>query len=384
MKQFFAVHNMDELEIHRQKWGSLSLSIRVCKKIEGKQMEAQHSPTYYMADETQKHFAPFFIPLDEIRNYFGDSIAIYSNWLLAYTKALIVPGTGGIIVALSQMYFGMCDEVTNKHPYTDKKCESGVDANVLAIPYSVYLALWSVLFLSKWQRRESELKFLWGSEDFEQLQQPRREFIGVLHVNHITHQEEMEHADLNVRSARLFAGSMTAFGFICATAFSAFLASAVALLSSPESRCVVKGAMGAENRTHFNLLFGLSSGAALAGYEDEGLNAGLVERDMTEYTCFLVEQDILAYDDVNATAFPIRVEWVTAWETGKSVWDQKKWGLLASFLNLFIIQVFGRVYEAVAVALNNWENHRTETEYEDSLIIKNFAFQVSYHRSYHH
>ena len=192
LKQFFAVHNMEELKIHREKWGSLSLSIRACTTIQGKQMESQHSATYHMADENMKHFAPFFIPLDEIRNYFGDSVAIYSNWLLAYTKALIVPGTGGIIVAFSQMYFGLCDDATNKHPYTDKKCESGVDANVLAIPYAVYLALWSVLFLSKWQRRESELKFLWGSEDFEQQQRPRREFIGVLHVNKITHQEDFD------------------------------------------------------------------------------------------------------------------------------------------------------------------------------------------------
>ena len=384
LKQFFAVHG--DLQWFQEKWGSLSLSIRVCTKVQGKDFETEHSPTYHMADESTKHFAPFFVPLDEIRNYFGDHIAIYSNWLLAYTKALIVPGVGGIIVAFSQMYFGMCDEVTNKHPYMDKKCESGVDANVLAIPYSVYLALWSVLFLSQWQRRESELRFMWGTEEFEEQQQPRRAFIGVLHVNHITHQEEIMHANLHVRSARLFAGSMMAFGFICATAFSAFLASAVKLLSSPESRCVVKGAMGAANRTEFNLLFGLSSGVSLAGYEDDGLNAGLVERDMTEYTCFLAEKDILAYAALNTTgtAFPFRVEWIAAWEAGTSVWDQQKWGLLSAFLNLLIIQVFGRIYEAVAVTLNNWENHRTETEYEDSLIIKNFAFQVSYHRIYHH
>jgi hypothetical protein len=50
LKQFFAVHNMEELNMHREKWGSCSLSIRACKKIEGKQMEAQHSLTYHMAD----------------------------------------------------------------------------------------------------------------------------------------------------------------------------------------------------------------------------------------------------------------------------------------------------------------------------------------------
>jgi hypothetical protein len=74
-------------------------------------------------------------------------------------------------------------------------------------------------------------------------------------------------------------------------------------------------------------------------YEDAGLNAGLVEREMTEYTCFLVEQDILAYmyDAVHSDAFPIRVEWVTAWETGKS--SHRLWSHLDAhyFISLVII-----------------------------------------------
>ena len=49
LKQFFAVHNMEELKIHREKWGSLSLSIRCCTTIQGKEMESQHSATYHMA-----------------------------------------------------------------------------------------------------------------------------------------------------------------------------------------------------------------------------------------------------------------------------------------------------------------------------------------------
>ena len=34
------------------------------------------------------------------------------------------------------------------------------------------------------------------------------------------------------------------------------------------------------------------------------------------------------------------------------------------------------VYQGVAVNLNNYENHRTDTQYEDALISKIFVFQL--------
>lgn len=38
--------------------------------------------------------------------------------------------------------------------------------------------------------------------------------------------------------------------------------------------------------------------------------------------------------------------------------------------------VMNKLYGGIAVTLNNWENHRTETEYEDHLISKVFLFQT--------
>lgn len=46
---------------------------------------------------------------------------------------------------------------------------------------------------------------------------------------------------------------------------------------------------------------------------------------------------------------------------------RRKWALLSSVLNLLIIQTFGIAYEYIATALCEWENHRTETEYEDAV-----------------
>lgn len=52
---------------------------------------------------------------------------------------------------------------------------------------------------------------------------------------------------------------------------------------------------------------------------------------------------------------------------------QKKWEILSAMLNLAIIAVFGVIFEGIAFKLNSYENHRTEAEFADALIAKNFA-----------
>lgn len=49
--------------------------------------------------------------------------------------------------------------------------------------------------------------------------------------------------------------------------------------------------------------------------------------------------------------------------------------VVPSILNAFSIFVLGRFYDFLAVKLTDWENHRTQTKYDDSLIIKLFVFQ---------
>ncbi|XP_052794757.1 anoctamin-4-like isoform X2 [Mya arenaria] len=49
--------------------------------------------------------------------------------------------------------------------------------------------------------------------------------------------------------------------------------------------------------------------------------------------------------------------------------------LLSSIMNAVSILILGRIYDYVARKLTDWENHRTDTKYNDALIIKLFAFQ---------
>lgn len=50
-------------------------------------------------------------------------------------------------------------------------------------------------------------------------------------------------------------------------------------------------------------------------------------------------------------------------------------GIIASVLNAIQIQVFNSLYGDYARSLNDYENYRTDTEYEDALIAKTFIFQ---------
>jgi hypothetical protein len=48
---------------------------------------------------------------------------------------------------------------------------------------------------------------------------------------------------------------------------------------------------------------------------------------------------------------------------------------IAAILNVTQILVLNVVYQSIAISLTQQENHRTETEYEDALVIKIFVFQ---------
>mmetsp|Transcript_20422 Transcript_20422/g.69393 ORF Transcript_20422/g.69393 Transcript_20422/m.69393 type:complete len:748 (+) Transcript_20422:84-2327(+) len=50
-------------------------------------------------------------------------------------------------------------------------------------------------------------------------------------------------------------------------------------------------------------------------------------------------------------------------------------GVYASLVNAVVIQVLNAVYFNLALKFNDYENHRTDTEYEDALIAKVFVFQ---------
>ena len=100
------------------------------------------------------------MPVDSVRDYFGDAVGLYAEWLSLYTRMLVWPALLGFVVWAAS--------------------PGSIEDNQLVLPYSIYLCIWSAVFLSIWKRRENELQFLWGSEEVEETAPVRRNFIGVL------------------------------------------------------------------------------------------------------------------------------------------------------------------------------------------------------------
>lgn len=51
--------------------------------------------------------------------------------------------------------------------------------------------------------------------------------------------------------------------------------------------------------------------------------------------------------------------------------------ILSALLNAVSILILGRIYDWIALKLTEWENHRTQTQFNDALIIKLFAFSFA-------
>ena len=279
----FPLHDKPVLKSLRERWGNFG--ILKLKVIEGCDPEylSMHS-MFHPENEPRQQPAMLWQPIDEIRDYFGDHVAIYFAWMELYTRGLFWPAGLGCFAMVTQFTVDTVDD----NPFT--------------IPYSVFFAAWSIVFLSSWKRRENELKFLWGTEGFEARERPRSEFKGRHVVNPETNRDEIVYTQPVKRAIVNVMSLLFSIMFCCVTIF-----------------CAVGATLIKDN-------------APINSWTDEQ----------------------------RAQATPI---------------DKYAYKAGASFLNLVIIVVGGLIYEAIARALTNWENHRTPTEWEDSIIFKNFLFQ---------
>ncbi|KAM9704791.1 anoctamin-2b isoform 1-T1 [Menidia menidia] len=131
-----------------------------------------------------------FQPIDLVRKYFGEKIGLYFAWLGVYTQLLIPASIVGIIV------FGygvatvdtnipsleMCAEHLNftMCPLCDGACDywhlstacgtaraSHLFDNPATVFFAIFMSLWAVLFLEQWKRRQISLSFSWDLTGIE-------------------------------------------------------------------------------------------------------------------------------------------------------------------------------------------------------------------------
>ncbi|KAF8572126.1 hypothetical protein P879_00175 [Paragonimus westermani] len=144
-------------------------------------------------------------PIDYVRHYFGEAVAFYFAWLGFYTSALVPVAIIGLLVFL----FGILGMVSD--PITREVCDQG--ANIIMCPmcsrdqcefwrlnascfrtklthlvdnegtvlFGVVMALWAIIFLELWKRRQITLAYRWNVYSLEPVDQPARpEFLALL------------------------------------------------------------------------------------------------------------------------------------------------------------------------------------------------------------
>ncbi|XP_040039244.2 anoctamin-7 [Gasterosteus aculeatus] len=277
--------------------------------------------SYWATWSSWRHYQP----LDHIREYFGEKIALYFAWLGFYTGWLLPASLVGTVVFLFGFWL-MATDVPAK-----ELCDSGnsftmcplcnicshwnyssicvtFKAGIMfdnggTVFFSVFMSLWSVTFLEYWKRTCSVLSHRWDCSEFQDIEErPRPEFTAMAPMtmrNSVTGAEE-PYFPHTKRLNRTMTGCMVIILMVIMVLM--FLMAVILY------------------RTIVTVII-YESGSFLTG------SAGRVA------------------------------------------------SISGSVLNLLVILMLSKVYTSLARLLTRWEMHRTQSKYEDMFILKVFVFQ---------
>eukprot|EP00282_Hemiselmis_andersenii_P037798 CAMPEP_0169443350 /NCGR_PEP_ID=MMETSP1042-20121227/9308_1 /TAXON_ID=464988 /ORGANISM="Hemiselmis andersenii, Strain CCMP1180" /LENGTH=683 /DNA_ID=CAMNT_0009554571 /DNA_START=182 /DNA_END=2229 /DNA_ORIENTATION=+ len=135
-------------------------------------------------------------PIEDIREYFGEKIALYFAWLGYYTTMLWIPALCGLVLTVAQAW---------SHHTT------GSMDNPWVPLYCCFTAIWGIVFTAGWKRLELAYQYEWDTKAYEETEEERREFIQHPH----TRESHCEYKDEDERFPDPFYRSLA----LCVSAF---------------------------------------------------------------------------------------------------------------------------------------------------------------------
>ncbi|CAG8592715.1 9566_t:CDS:10 [Ambispora leptoticha] len=104
-------------------------------------------------------------PLSEIREYFGEKIAMYFAWLGLYTSWLFVASIFGIITII----YGIIDFATTPDNFSNgvPKVTKLWD-NAFTVVFAFFMSIWATCFLESWKHYNAALAHDWGVTRFKE------------------------------------------------------------------------------------------------------------------------------------------------------------------------------------------------------------------------
>ncbi|KAG9280364.1 anoctamin-1 isoform X1 [Astyanax mexicanus] len=302
-------------------------------------------------------------PVDLIRKYFGEKIGLYFAWLGVYTQLLALASLVGIIVFLYGCFtidsnvpsLEMCDEKQNftMCPLCDRACEywhlstacgtaraSHLFDNPATVFFAIFMSLWAVMFLEHWKRRQNSLNYSWnmtGMEEEEEHPRPKYETILL--------QKRQRKRRSRKKNKSEPEKSMEESNDPSKDKWRQWLLSAMTTGNPPgDEKLTWKDRMPGYfiNISSILLMFGVTFAAVF----------GVIMYRITVSALLAMSPDAQIKSNVRVT--------VTA---------------TAVIINLVVILILDEIYGSVAVWLTELEIPKTETNFEERLILKAFLLK---------
>ncbi|KAI4871277.1 hypothetical protein NFI96_019801 [Prochilodus magdalenae] len=191
--QYIIKHELDTLrakaEEHVPGYPKLKLypGKSVIRRLQSKGILVQCFPLHDKEELKRLSFSWYrkiklsYQPLDDIRHYFGEGLALYFGFLEYFTFALVPMAFIGI------PYYLFAWEDYDKY-----------------VLFAVFNLVWSTVFLEVWKRCSAQLAYGWGTLSRKKaFEEPRPGFHGVLGFNPVTGREEPVYPNMK-RQLRIY------------------------------------------------------------------------------------------------------------------------------------------------------------------------------------
>jgi hypothetical protein len=124
-------------------------------------------------------------PLQDIRDYFGESIGFYFAWAGYYSQMILFAAISVIFIATAVP--SSSDPATLRSLTFDDESE----ISTTKVLISIFVLLWGFLCLKMWSRKSIWIQMQWGCLDSQMETQVRTQFRGVERRNPVTLEKEL-------------------------------------------------------------------------------------------------------------------------------------------------------------------------------------------------
>ena len=120
-------------------------------------------------------FEKHMLPMNYIRDYYGEKIAFYFCWIVHYTGWLMIPAVTGIIMTIIML--------ATREKEDGFYATFNTEWNGL---YAFILVIWTTLFIESWKRKQNVLASYWHVRNAPEANPENPNFVSATEINEET------------------------------------------------------------------------------------------------------------------------------------------------------------------------------------------------------